>query len=275
MASICCSQTGLRRFQTSPAHETGVPLNAPLELVAGPQCPVIEVAAWLTLFDKLARVKNPVVGLKPEVTIRLPVHFRAWTIPDETRIALSCGNNQKSRDGIYTVAQTFSPLKYPIKGDSQIVPQRRFNMRVYVDKVDGARTGGSEDAKIIALRKQGIECTENIRPRIVAAGDVGLDAESRFQRNGRKPVTGFRRHGPCPDICGTEAAKLPKSFIVEIPSRLRLSDRTGETRTDTATQFVGNTPVKYGCFSVEAKVVSIQREALFERSDAVHAPKSD
>jgi hypothetical protein len=25
-----------------------------LELVAGPQCPVIEVAAWLTLFDKLA-----------------------------------------------------------------------------------------------------------------------------------------------------------------------------------------------------------------------------
>src|SRR5437870_5365403 len=35
-----------------------------LEFVAGPQCPVIEVAAWLTLLDKLARIKNSVVGLK-------------------------------------------------------------------------------------------------------------------------------------------------------------------------------------------------------------------
>jgi len=56
----------------------------PLELVAGPQCPVSEVVAWLTLLNEFPRVKNPVVGLKPEVTIRLPVHFRAWTMPDKT-----------------------------------------------------------------------------------------------------------------------------------------------------------------------------------------------
>jgi hypothetical protein len=35
-----------------------------------------------------------VVGLIPEVTIRLPVHFRAGTIPDETRVALSCGEGR-------------------------------------------------------------------------------------------------------------------------------------------------------------------------------------
>ena len=66
--------------------------------------------------------------------------------------------------------------------------QRRFNMRVYVDKVDGTRTCRGEDTKIIALREQGIERTESIRPRIVATGDVCLGAESWFQRNGRKPV---------------------------------------------------------------------------------------
>jgi hypothetical protein len=64
-----------------------------LKLVAGPQCPVIEVAGWLALLNEFPRIENSVVGLKPEVTIRLPVYFRAWTIADETRVALSCGNN--------------------------------------------------------------------------------------------------------------------------------------------------------------------------------------
>src|SRR5712672_4374554 len=75
-----------------------------LEFVAGPQCPVVEVAAWLTLFDKLARVKKSVVGLEPEVPIRLPPHFEAWTMPDEACIALSCRNNQKSGDGVHPIS---------------------------------------------------------------------------------------------------------------------------------------------------------------------------
>src|SRR5882724_7325043 len=101
-----------------------------LEFVAGPQCPVIEVAAWLTLFDKLASVKNSVVGLKPQVPIRLPPHFEARTMPDEPRIALSRGNNQKSRDGIHSVSQALAPLKDPIDGSRHIVRQGRFNARV-------------------------------------------------------------------------------------------------------------------------------------------------
>ena len=103
-----CSLPALPLKTVVPFHD------ARLELVAGPQCPVIEVAGWLTLLNEFPRVKNSVVGLKPEVTIRLPAHLRAWTIPDETRVALSCGNNQKSRDGIHTVLQTLAPLKYPI-----------------------------------------------------------------------------------------------------------------------------------------------------------------
>src|SRR6266478_1831642 len=148
-------------------------------------------------------------------------------------------------------------------------------MRVYVDKVDGTRTCGGEDAKIIALREQGIERTESIRPGIVATGDVCLDAESWFQRNGREPVTGFRCHSPCPDICGSEAAKLPKRFIVEIPTGFRLSDGTRETRTYTVPYLLADASVECGCFSIETQVVSIQREGLFERPDAVHSPESD
>ena len=107
-----------------------------------------------------------------------------------------------------------------------------FNMRVYVDKVDGTRTCCSEDAEIIALREQGIERTESILPGIVATGDICLSAESWFQRNGRKPVPGFRCHSPGPDIYGTETAKLPKRFIIEIPTGFRLSNGPRETRTD-------------------------------------------
>src|ERR1700692_744752 len=154
-----------------PPVKAVVPFHdGPLELIAGPQCPVIQVAAWLTLLNEFPRIKNSVVGLKPEVTIGLPAHLRAWTMPDETRVALSCGNDQKSRDRIHTVAQTLPPLKDPIEGSSHTVRQRRFNMRVYVNKVDGTRTCRGEDTKIIALRKQGIERTESIRPRIIAAG---------------------------------------------------------------------------------------------------------
>src|SRR5216684_4913412 len=190
-------------------------------------------------------------------------------MPDEPRIALSCWNNQKSRDGIDAVAQTLPPLKYPIHGGSHIVRQRRFNMRVYVDKVDGARTCGGDDAKIVALWKQGIERTESIRPGIVAAGDVRLGAESWFQRKGRESVTCLRCHSPCPDICGSEAAKLPKRFVIEIPARLRLSDGTRETRTDAVPYLLADASVEGGGFSIEAKIVSIQCEALFERSYAV------
>src|SRR5258708_30166964 len=142
--------------------------DQPLELVAGPQCPVIEVAAWLTLLNEFPRVKNSVVGLKPEVTIHLPAYLCARTVPDEPRIALSRRNNQKSVDGIHTVQQTLAPLKDPIEGGSHTVRERRFNMRVYVDKVHWAGTCGGDDAKIISLRKQGIERTESIHPRIVA-----------------------------------------------------------------------------------------------------------
>jgi len=142
------------------------------------------------------------------MTIRLPAHLHAWTMSDESRIAFSCGNNQKSRNGIHAVAQTFSPLKYPIHGGRHTVRQRRLYTRVDVDKVDGPWPCRGDDAKIVALRKQGIERTESIRPRIVATGSVCPCAKSWFQRKGREAITGFRCHGPRPDTCGSNYVVL-------------------------------------------------------------------
>src|ERR1700733_397270 len=124
-----------------------------LKLEADPKSPVIQIAAWLTFFHELPGVKNSVVGLKPEMSIRLPTHFRARPISDEARVALSCRNDQKSGNGIHSISQAFSPLKDPIDGGSHVVRQRRFGARVYVNKVDRTGTSRGEDAKIVALRE--------------------------------------------------------------------------------------------------------------------------
>src|SRR6202521_1734979 len=209
------------------------------------------------------------------MSIHLPAHFHARTVSDEACIALSCRNNQKSGDGVHSISQDLPPLKDPIDGGSHAVRQRRFSARVYVNKVDGAWARRGENAKIIALGEQRIERSECVRPRIVAARDVRLSAESRFQRNVRKTVTGFRSHCPSAYVCGTEGSELPKRFIVEIPSGLHLGDGTRKTRTNTVPHFVADTSVECSCFSIEAKVVSVQCDGLRQRSDAVYAPKSD
>src|SRR5216684_2025716 len=209
------------------------------------------------------------------MSIHLPAHFHARTVSDEACIALSCRNNQKSGDRIHSISQALPPLKDPIDGGSHAVRQRRFSARVYVNKVDGAWASSGENAKIIALGEQRIERSECVRPRIVAARDVRLSAESRFQRNVRKTVTGFRSHCPGAYVCGTEGSELPKRFIVEIPSGLHLGDGTRKTRTNTVPHFVADASVERSCFSIEADVVSVECDGLRQRSDAVYAPKSD
>src|ERR1700688_2254591 len=209
------------------------------------------------------------------MSIHLPAHFHARTVSDEACIALSCRNNQKSGDGVHSISQALPPLKDPIDGGSHAVRQRRFSARVYVNKVDGAWARRGENAKIIALGEQRIERSECVRPRIVAARDVRLSAESRFQRNARKTVTGFRSHCPGPYVCGTEGSELPKRLIVEIPVGLPLGDGTRKTRTDTVPHFVADTSVECSCFSIKTNVVSVQRGGVRQWSDAVYAPESN
>src|SRR6202008_1041931 len=91
----------------------------------------------------------------------------------------------------------------------------------------------------------------------------------------RKPVTGFRSHGPGAYVCGTEGSELPECFIVEIPAGLPLGDGTRNTRAERVPHFVAYAAVERGGFSIEAEVVSVQRYGLRQRPDGVYAPKSD
>ena len=83
--------------------------------------------------------------------VRLPAQFGAWTVSDETCVALSRRNNQKSGDGVHSISQARPPLEDPIDGDSHTLRQRRLSARVCVDKADGAGASRGENAKIIAL----------------------------------------------------------------------------------------------------------------------------
>ena len=185
--------------------------------------------------------------------IHLPSHFRARTVPDETRVALSCGNNQKSWNGIHSVSHTLPPLEDPIDGHRHVAGQRHFNARMCVDEVNRARASGGEDAKIVAFRKQGIERAERVCAPVVATGDISLGAESWLQRHVRQGVPGFGGGSPRPDICGSEASELPQRFIIEIPSGFRLRDGTGETRADAVSPFVAATAVEFGGLSIECR----------------------
>src|SRR6266481_2583589 len=101
-------------------------------------------------------------------------------------------------------------------------------------------------------------CSECVRPRSGATRDVRLSAKSRFHRNVRNPVAGFRSHCPGAYVGRTEGSELPKRFIVEIPAGLHLGDGTRKTRTDTVPHFVAGTSVECSRFSIKAKVISIQ-----------------
>src|SRR6266481_3824469 len=97
------------------------------------------------------------------MSIYLPAHFRARTVSDKACITLSCGNNQKSGDGVHSISQALPPLKDPIDGGRHTVRQRRFNARVCVNKVHGPGTGGGDDAKIIALGERSEEHTSELQ----------------------------------------------------------------------------------------------------------------
>src|SRR5260370_8025044 len=138
----------------------------------------------------------------------------------------------------------FPPLNDPIERHAHVVGKCRLDVRVNVDEVNGAWAGSGQDAKVIALWKQWIEGTQGFRIWIVAARNIRLDAEARFQRNRRDAVTGFRGDGPCLNIRRAEAAKLPKRFIVQVPPGLFVGNRAGKPRAQRSPALISLPPLK-------------------------------
>jgi len=84
------------------------------------------------------------------MAIRLPTHFRARTVPNETCVALPAGIIRIRERNTLRLANS-PATEDPIGGDSHTPRQSCFNARVGVDEVDGAGASCGEHAKIIAL----------------------------------------------------------------------------------------------------------------------------
>ena len=124
-----------------------------LKLIAGPQGPVVQVAARLRLLQEPASVENPIVSLKPEMSVNLPSQLRARPVSDKSRLAIACGPDQRSRDRVDSVEDILPPLKNPVERCGHVVRKCCFDMRMNVDEVKwtGARCG--KDSKVVSLRK--------------------------------------------------------------------------------------------------------------------------
>jgi hypothetical protein len=109
----------------------------PLKPIAGPQCPIVQVAARLRLLQELASVKNSIVTLKPEMSINLPMQLHARPVSDKSRLTIACGPDQRSRDRVDSIQDICPPLKNPVDRCGHVVRKCYFDMRVTSMKFSG------------------------------------------------------------------------------------------------------------------------------------------
>src|SRR5215469_671689 len=162
------------------------------KLVSGPQRPVGQITSWLRLLQKASCVKHSVVGLEPEMPVRLPKQFGSGAVPNEPCSTASCRADKRSRHVVHTIFKALSPLENPIDRKGHIMGKRSLYTRVNVNEVDRARACcRGQNPKVVTAWKHGIKCSQRFRARVVPTRNVRLYAETRFQCLSRIPVTGF------------------------------------------------------------------------------------
>jgi hypothetical protein len=107
----------------------------------------------LRLLQETARIKDPVVRLKPEVAIRLPSDLSAGPMSYESCPTTVGSSDQDPRYSVDAILKALTPLNKPVDGRIHVMGQCRFHVRMNVDKVDGAGTRCGKYAKVIALGK--------------------------------------------------------------------------------------------------------------------------
>src|ERR1700751_3185737 len=152
-AVIPSSAYGRIESAVSAFHINQTPLLVRLELVAGPQSPVVEVAPRLRLLQETARIKDPVIRLKPEVAIRLPSDLSAGPMADESRLTPIGRPDQEPRHSVDAILEALPPLKNPVDRQRHVMRKRRFDVRMNVNEVNGTGTCCGKDAKVVALWK--------------------------------------------------------------------------------------------------------------------------
>src|ERR1700739_858746 len=251
------------------------PAKCFLKFVPGPQRPVIDVAAGLCLLQELAGVENSIVSLKPCMPVGLPANLHARPVADESCLAVIPRSDQESRHRVDAIRKALSPLNYPIDGQRHVMRKRRFDVRMNVDEVDWPRTCCRQDAEVVSFGVKRIESAQRVRRWMISARYVRLRAEPRFQRNRGNSVARFRCDGPGADVCRSEAAKLPKCFIVEIPARVFVGDGLSYSAADRLPNLMRRSSLVCRFLAILPKVVKIQQSFLRHRARRVCTPEAD
>src|SRR5580698_6717244 len=177
------------RISIARVKDNLVGVTVGLKFVAGPQRPVVEIAPRQRRFDEGPSIEDPVVGLEPQMAIRLPLNFCAKPVSNQPRTTPVRGRDQKSWDCVHTILKALPPLKNPIGKDGHAVRSLKLNFWVNVHKIQGPWTRGSEHAKVMSARVQRIEGSERVAVRVVSTRNVSVHTEPRFQGRFREFIS--------------------------------------------------------------------------------------
>src|SRR5258708_7986873 len=97
-----------------------------LKLVPSPQRPIVQISSRTLFFQELARIKDSVIGLSPQVAIYLPMNLSSRPVSNKPRPAVSCWNNKKAWHGVNAILQAFSPLEDPVQRPTHATRKRGF-----------------------------------------------------------------------------------------------------------------------------------------------------
>src|SRR5258707_4669046 len=190
-----------------------------LKLVPSPQRPIVQISSRALCFQELACIKDSVIGLSPQVAIYLPMNLSSRPVSNKPLPAVPCWDNKKAWHGVNSILQALSPLQDPVERPTHVMRKRGFDARMQVNEVHRTRAGCGQNTKVVTLRKQSIKRSQRMRAGMIPTGNVGLDAETRFQPQGRNPIPRLRGNGPGTNVGWTEGADL-------LPNFMRLSSDT-------------------------------------------------
>src|SRR5882724_2437417 len=130
------------------------------KFVSGPKGDVVDISTRRRLLQELAGAENAVVRLKVSVSIDLPSNFHSGAIADKASPAAVGRDDQEPRHRIDSVVEALPPLDDKIRRKGYAADRLCLKPRVQVNEIlrSGSRVG--QHPKIVADRKESIECSE-------------------------------------------------------------------------------------------------------------------
>src|SRR4051812_18057350 len=188
----------------------------------------------------------------PHMAVELPAGFEINFVAEIARRARSAGDQRGMTATVERIFRAFAPKEIPAERNvGRRGGPNRYG-RIDVDQVgqgDEARRG-----EISIARIESVEGAERAALRVaVAAGDIGLEAETRGQGRPGEGVAGIRRGHPGEDVAIAEAAGLQHQFTIVVPRRRSAP----QSRADRVPELVRGADVEAGILAVEPEIIEI------------------